>query len=678
MMLKRWIVADQTKKPIPGTAAQDPAHWMSYDAAYQKLQDNPQAVHLGFSFFEGVERAGYCLVCIDLDSCFDPERKLKGWAQQIVDHYTSYTERSASGEGLHVFLWVGGENADYPSTKHYVDGKNGDALKQPQIQVIGGNKAGYVAITGDLYERVPDRITEHDSLNWLRGAYPPGGGREVDENKKVLEPSWKDDKPEFTAVAKQLDAMGEDVANLRIGKWTSIRDLDGTQHYESASEAYFALVHKVLKLFNRDGHRTLEFMLSEFTGTWGAGTVECSVESAKYGIEDWVANRVKKATAVTHEERPNFVIEKVLSDLFGEAEEVEEDDLGFLQPGPFRIKFGGAITFMVNGLVPATGVVQFYGKPKHGKSQVILSLITAVASGAETCWGQRVFIHGPVLVLVGEDHHGVAKRTLAQELVSEVGLGAGQPDLPIYLTVRPGNVTDAAGIARLNAQCEAIRPVMIVLDTQIANAGNLDENDTQAMSGLMKLAEGFSFKFNCLVALVHHTAKSGRGGARGSSVQAGAVSADFECIISGKGFVRLIPRNAKNWQARDEMRLAIETREVGFDPDGEPEHSPAIDFRVDPSAAESLPVDDPKPPAEVGTATGDAPEIALVMFTIENGRALRAEVAKHMHELGYLSTGTTDALRYLEKKLVEAGKLTVDSSKVRGDSGVVYGAQSDR
>lgn len=681
MMIPRWITADETKKPIPGTAAKDEEHWTNYDVAMLAVQEG-KAAFMGLSFFGGVETAGYRLMAIDIDSCFDDEGRVRPWAQSIVDYFDTYTERSPSGNGLHIFIWVRVENADYPNTKHYIGAlpaKGKEVAKAPQVQMIGGDCQGYVTVTGDMIEGVQDRIARVNELTWLRNAYPPGAGRQVDLSKVKLEESWKGGpKPELAAIAESIKASGDKAHRSLVGEWQEAG-------YDSASECYFALVHRVLKATNRDGELALEFLLSEHAEPWSSGGVLGCEDAKKYAIDFWVKARVKKATAVSEDERPEFGDPVNVDSIFGgapkEAEEEEEaeeaddepsaEDLGVLLPSAFRQLYGGGSTFMIKNLIPAQGVFQIWGAPKNGKSQVAMAIAAAVASGAEFCFGQRVFVTGPVLVLVGEDQHGVAHRTKAQEIASEVGFEHSGADIPLYLTKVPGNLSLKEGLELVHKQITAIEPVLVLLDTQIANAGAIDENDTKAMAQFMHTVELMSsYRGGRAVGLVHHTSKSGKGGPRGSSVQSGAVVADFQVIKAKGGPIRLIPRHAKNWQALGEFSLDVESIPVAEDMDGNEITGPAIDFRVHPSAkvmAQDVETEVPEPDG------GGAPETVLIMFSMEHGRQQRPFIAEQLAKAGLLGAGTANALRYLEKKLVDAGKLSVDSNRSKTDGGVVYG-----
>ncbi|WP_437072126.1 hypothetical protein [Streptomyces sp. enrichment culture] len=88
-----------TKVPLTtaGKAASstDPQTWATFDEA----SSSSAGVGLGFVLSD-VDR----IACLDLDHAFAPDGSLKPWAEDIVSAAgATYTEVSASGEGLHVF-----------------------------------------------------------------------------------------------------------------------------------------------------------------------------------------------------------------------------------------------------------------------------------------------------------------------------------------------------------------------------------------------------------------------------------------------------------------------------------------------------------------------------------------------------------------------------------------------
>lgn len=656
MTIPRWIVADKTGKPLPGTAAKDPAHWMNYDAAYAKLHESPDADRLGFTLFDRPLLAGSRLLCIDLDSAIR-DGQIDEWAQRIVDHFDSYTERSPSGNGLHIWIRVGEHAADYSGGKCYVDIPSSEA-KKPQVQVLGGQLEIYASVTGDMIEGVPDRIVlvSQEALQWLRMNYPPDAGKSGEAAKTL----------ETGTVHGTAELSDDDIRARLSGKSCELMSgADPTSlGYPGASEGYFAVVCDVLRACRRDGERTERFLLEE-AGVYSAGAAPGSVEPEKYAKPEWVHNRVLKATGVSSGERAEFGLLDS-----GDLEVGEGEELGLLRPSEFRKRFNRPSAFLIDDFLPSCGVVQIYGKEKHGKSLWAMAIAYAVANqDVNTCFGMEVFEHGTVQILVGEDQFGVSGRTRAQELLCKVGSSMNLDEVDIWLSETPADLTSQGGLDRLAKQLRKTRPKLLIIDTQIANARGIDENKTADMAELFANCTKIAHDLDCVVLLVHHMAKTGNSGARGSGVQGGAVIADFQATRDGRT-VKLTPRHTKNWEARQQLRGHIVAVEVGEKPNGEPLTAPAIDYRVDlvDSFDEVEEVSVPEPQTEEGVR----PEAELQLWTILNGPSTRQDVAKEMHAKGHISSASIDALKRLERALVDAGKLVVNARRGRG-GGVEYG-----
>jgi putative DNA primase/helicase len=102
----KWVTRDgkPTKPPIdpkterPGDAT-DSSLWLSYAEAVE-LQ--PRFDGIGLAVTEADPFCG-----IDLDKCLDDDGNIAPWAEQIVQRFASYTERTPSGHGLRV--WIRGK-----------------------------------------------------------------------------------------------------------------------------------------------------------------------------------------------------------------------------------------------------------------------------------------------------------------------------------------------------------------------------------------------------------------------------------------------------------------------------------------------------------------------------------------------------------------------------------------
>ena len=121
-LLRQWVLwryetrdDKRTKVPYaaPGrkAAVDNPQSWLSYDRATESTADFDG---LGFVFTGTV----YC--GIDLDHCLDAASVIEPWARAIVQRFNSYTERSPSRRGLHI--WIRGH---LPGEQHRGRRRNG-------------------------------------------------------------------------------------------------------------------------------------------------------------------------------------------------------------------------------------------------------------------------------------------------------------------------------------------------------------------------------------------------------------------------------------------------------------------------------------------------------------------------------------------------------------------------
>lgn len=102
------------------------------------------------------------IIAIDLDHCIE-KGKVKSWASEIVSRFRStYIEKSPSGTGLRIILFV----AD-----GYTYDKNTYYIKKGNVEVyVSGATNRFVTITGDAYFK--NEITEDmDALKWLLEKY---------------------------------------------------------------------------------------------------------------------------------------------------------------------------------------------------------------------------------------------------------------------------------------------------------------------------------------------------------------------------------------------------------------------------------------------------------------------------------------------------------------------------
>lgn len=192
--LPQWCLAGADKRPlaVDGRAASvtDPRTWSSFDAVAHVAAE--KGLHVGY-----VLTANDPYTCIDLDVKDDTTQEQLERFQRIVGAFDSYTERSRSGRGLHI----------------WVEGKVGKGRRRDGVEVYSQER--FIICTGDAYiakpianrqEILDDMVsrmteeqgtatvqlievseTETDEAIWQRGADASNG----DKFRQLWAGDWK-------------------------------------------------------------------------------------------------------------------------------------------------------------------------------------------------------------------------------------------------------------------------------------------------------------------------------------------------------------------------------------------------------------------------------------------------------------------------------------------------------
>lgn len=194
----------------------DPATWDTFE----NCKNHPESFDgIGFVFKEGV-------VGIDLDHCIGDDGVVLPWAREILEEFPTYTEKSPSGEGLHLFIE---SDADFTGRrKNWTNEANG---KMEGIECY--MKGRFFTVTGDVFEG-RSVLKSLDVMEWHKNTFveEKTGGKKIE---KVTLPS--DEKILSVIFGKRerekLKAM------YMEGKWDQTR-------YASHSEADLALVETLM------------------------------------------------------------------------------------------------------------------------------------------------------------------------------------------------------------------------------------------------------------------------------------------------------------------------------------------------------------------------------------------------------------------------------------------------
>jgi hypothetical protein len=237
-------------------------------------------------------------------------------------------------------------------------------------------------------------------------------------------------------------------------------------------------------------------------------------------------------------------------------------------------------TYLVQDLLPDTGLAVVFGAEKCGKSFWLFDVMMHVALGWP--YRGRDVIQGSVCYCALEGGRGFAKRIVAfrQEFLPQ------DPDpVPFWLLdVRLDLIKEhAALIAAIRIQLNKTKPAAVVIDT-LNRALNGSENDDKDMGKFIAAADAIRDTFNCLVVIIHHTPLSG-GRPRGHSSLGGA----DDCQIAvekneASGIVTCKVIHMKDDASDLVLASKLKRVEIGTDSKGNPITSCTVEpVKLDPN-----------------------------------------------------------------------------------------------
>ena len=129
----------------------DPETWASFEDVLEFCERVPRAIGPGV-VFTGEGR----VVCLDLDDVLFPTLSTDGWLAGLIEDFGTYTERSLSGRGIHIFFRVREAPTFSGGLWLYRDQDGGEH----KLELYHCSR--YVALTGDLwrYDGASDELEE--------------------------------------------------------------------------------------------------------------------------------------------------------------------------------------------------------------------------------------------------------------------------------------------------------------------------------------------------------------------------------------------------------------------------------------------------------------------------------------------------------------------------------------
>lgn len=271
--------------------------------------------------------------------------------------------------------------------------------------------------------------------------------------------------------------------------------------------------------------------------------------------------------------------------------------------------------WLLRGYLEAETLACLFGPSGSMKSFVALDMGLSIASGLS--WhGVDVPQAGPVVYVAGEGFQGLSRRIKAWLLAHHL-TGEG---LPFHVASEAVQFLDPASVEAATEAIAALaeRPRLVIVDT-LARCFGADENSTQDMSAFVAALDRLRARFGCAVLVVHHSGKSSKDQARGSSAWRAALDQEYRLDV--RGDVRVLTcTKTKDHDAPRDLALRGDIVATGWtDPEtGDPIASLVL-YRTD-------------MPGREGKALTGAKRIALEALRAACGAEGRAHIEKWREE----------------------------------------------
>ncbi len=234
----------------------------------------------------------------------------------------------------------------------------------------------------------------------------------------------------------------------------------------------------------------------------------------------------------------------------------------FTTPGPLRLYSTQELlrlpapTWLIDGILPAGGLIGLYGKPGCGKSFLAIDMAMCVASGL--AWQGHAVQRGFVLYVSAEGGTGIGKRVAAWLSSNQVSVDEAQVSwLTESLYINSTSEDMDVLFRRLLEEVEK-QPTLVIIDT-LARCFDGDENLQEDMGRFIAGVDRLRREFNATVIVVHHTRLDAER-ERGSTAFRGA--ADAMLSVARKAGGPLLLSCDKQKDAEEFSELAFELTTV--------------------------------------------------------------------------------------------------------------------
>lgn len=431
-------------------SATNPATWCNFKEALKTFRSGI-GDGLGFVF---TDKDPYC--GIDLDSSCDllgPDK----WAEQIIKRFSSYTEYSPSGTGLHIII---------KGKKQITN------CRKDKIEIYDDKR--FFTFTGNVYDHLFIINEGQDELDaFCKEIF---SAPEI-ALSHISSPAGKElSESEINALIAQMRSTqnGQKFTLLFEGNWQG--------KYRSQSEADQALCN-ILAFYTNNNHIAIDQFFRK------SGLYREKWERRKDYREGTIANAI------------NFHHNQALSTFTPSESITVVDMIPIIHINNVEYK---ETEFQIDKIWPTNSVGFISGQPGSCKTWFAWALAESIASGTKFL-DTYPCKKGKVIAFNAEDNPSLDTRRRINALAKQKGLTL--TDLNFYLLDTYSLLlNEEITKQRIIKTIQNERPNFIIFDP-LRNVHTLNEDNATDMTPLLNFLREINRRFNCSVLLVCHDKK---------------------------------------------------------------------------------------------------------------------------------------------------------------------------
>lgn len=493
----QWCMAapDKTPRKPDGSYASstNPATWTDFDTACAAASQ--RGWHVGYMLHEADP-----FTCIDFDIKPDSPPDFIQHCTDMIDAFDSYTERSRSGIGYHI----------------WVEGDVGAGRRGGGVEVY--SKERFIICSGDEVNQKPIKNRDHLVKQYANMI----GGKEAEFEALPDAPAVEPDESIL-----QRAFRAENGSNIKAhydGDWEVIGHTDHSQ-------ADASLVQMLAHYTPNNEQLTRLFLASALGQRDKAKRKDYLPRTIAYVRTMQASDSSRNAQRVEHGQ---LMAAALLENFERQQEEQRARNKARAES---RIKVFSAaelvkrppVRWRISGILPEEGFAALYGPPACGKSFLTLDMLAHIASG-QHWFGHRVR-PSPVAYVAFEGAHGVPQRVMAFQREYWALDQISFIEAPTISLVEPADREALIDVLRQHLLTSGV----LCIDTLAASAPGIDENSSEGMGKLISELQAIQYEVGGCILVVHHTGKDRERGLRGWSGLNGALDAAIEVTKAGSG-----------------------------------------------------------------------------------------------------------------------------------------------